>query len=410
MPTVRQKAGAGPLGESMTRLPTKAPLTPPECDLRGLEYMPLLGNHLYGSDFDAAATDAEYRAAQRLWWAAWNQKPAGSLPDNDDALCKHAGMGYEVKRWLKVKQRALHGFVECSDGRLYHEFLCKQAVIAWEKRQAERLKNEADARRKRAERDARSQMFEALREVGIAPAWNVTTAELKKLVSKHVAPDEPAAIARPAGAEVTRPVVPPVARSVASTVTPPVTRTGDVTEAGQSVPPVTAKTGRDETGREEIPSGAGAPDGELPDPPTAGPLRTPPPSPPSPPSAPALAASPTAIVPDPRKQQVWSDAKALLQGGGLARSACGAFVGKLVRDFGFEIVADAVAAACLARPPDPRGYLTATCQRLVGQRLSPKQHGDALLAQTMAGLTGNPGINDAKADADTIDVESRVLA
>lgn len=376
----------------MTQPTTRAPLSPPDCDLRGLEYMPLLGNHLYGSDFDAAATDAEYRAAQRLWWAAWNQKPAGSLPNNDEALCKHAGMGYELKRWLRVKQRALHGFVECDDGRLYHAFLCKQAVIAWEKRQAERLKNEADARRKRAERDARSQMFEALREVGVTPAWNVTTAELKKLVARHIAADDPAAVTPPAAAPVTSPV----------------TRTGNVTGDGQSSPPVTAKTGRDGTGQEEIPSGAGAPGRVLPDPPDP-PAMGAPPAPSS--SSPSLPPDPGApLVPDPRKQQVWSDAKALLQGGGLARSACGAFVGKLVRDFGFAVVADAVDAALQARPPDPCGYLTATCQRLVGLRLSPKQHSDALLAQTMAGLTGNPGAKDAKTGADAIDVESRILA
>lgn len=116
------------------------PLTPADCDLRGLDYMPLFGNHLFGSEFNAAATDAEWRAALTLWWAAWNQVPAGSLPNDDPALCRLADLGRDVKGWKKLRERALHGFVLCDDGRLYHEFLCKQALVAWDKRIKEREK------------------------------------------------------------------------------------------------------------------------------------------------------------------------------------------------------------------------------------------------------------------------------
>lgn len=115
-----------------------APLVPAEVDLRGLEYMPLFGNHLFGSEFNAAATDGEWRAAVTLWWAAWNQVPAGSLPGDDIALCRLADLGRDLKTWRRLKARALHGFVECSDGRLYHAFVCKQALIAWDKRVKER--------------------------------------------------------------------------------------------------------------------------------------------------------------------------------------------------------------------------------------------------------------------------------
>jgi len=115
-----------------------APLVPPEVDLRGLEYMPLFGNHLFGSEFNAAATDAEWRAALTLWWAAWNQVPAGSLPSDDTALCRLADLGRDLKTWKRLRARAVHGFVLCSDGRLYHEFLCRQALVAWDKRVKER--------------------------------------------------------------------------------------------------------------------------------------------------------------------------------------------------------------------------------------------------------------------------------
>ena len=204
--------------DPVTQPSLPAPLTPADCDLRGLEYMPLLGTHLFGSEFNALATDAEYRAAERLWWAAWNQQPAGSLPNNDLALCKFAGKGDDaaaVKRWLKIKPRALHGFVLCSDGRLYHRFLCKQAVIAWEKRMEDRLKHEAEARRKKKERAERAAMFDALKDVNITPDWNISTKDLRDLHAKHV--------------------------------TSPVTRTDAVTGGVN----VTAKTGRDVTGRDD---------------------------------------------------------------------------------------------------------------------------------------------------------------
>lgn len=114
------------------------PMTPPECDLRGLEYMPLLGQRLFGSEFNTSATDAEWRAGLTLWWAAWTQCPAASLPDEDAALCRLAELGRDLRAWRKVKSRALHGFLKCSDGRLYHPMLAEQALVAWEKRIKER--------------------------------------------------------------------------------------------------------------------------------------------------------------------------------------------------------------------------------------------------------------------------------
>ncbi len=131
----------------MSELPE--PLTPPDCDLRGLEYMPLLGHHLFGSDFNARANDSEWRAAVTLWWAAWTQKPAASLPDDDVALCRLADLGRDLKTWAKVKKMALHGFVKCSDGRIYHPVLAQQALLAFEKRVGER-KRKAEWREKRA--------------------------------------------------------------------------------------------------------------------------------------------------------------------------------------------------------------------------------------------------------------------
>ena len=117
-----------------------APLVPADCDLRGYEFMPFFGHHLLGSEFHAQASDAAWRAGVTLWWAAWNQVPAASLPNDDAALARLADLGRDVKGWKKLRDHALHGFVLCSDGRLYHRFLAPLALEAWDRRVKEREK------------------------------------------------------------------------------------------------------------------------------------------------------------------------------------------------------------------------------------------------------------------------------
>ena len=131
------------------------PLSPPECDLRGYEFMPLFGAKLFASEFNAIASDAEFRAAVTLWWAAWLSRPAGSLPNEDRQLAQAAGYGRDVKGWQKVRAMALHGFVECSDGRLYHSVVAHEAVKAYELRIKADKKRNDDAERLRIWREAR---------------------------------------------------------------------------------------------------------------------------------------------------------------------------------------------------------------------------------------------------------------
>lgn len=127
------------------------PLTSPECDLRGYEYMPLLGQRLYGSAFYSLALQNPRAglAAQKLWWEAWQQCPAGSLPADDFTLCRLADFGTDLRSWAKAKGIALHGFVLCSDGRLYHPIICEQAIHA----HAKRIKGRDRKARWRASRD-----------------------------------------------------------------------------------------------------------------------------------------------------------------------------------------------------------------------------------------------------------------
>jgi hypothetical protein len=84
---------------------------------------------------DLLRSDAWRRARRRpeldfylvnLWVAAFWGKPAGSLPDDDDALADLAKCPLE--RWPEVKDAAMHGFVRCADGRWYHSYLCAQVI------------------------------------------------------------------------------------------------------------------------------------------------------------------------------------------------------------------------------------------------------------------------------------------
>lgn len=120
-----------------------APLVPPDVDLRGYEFMPYYGDRLRESDLNSRATDAEYRAAHNLWWSAWKQVPAASIPDDDVTLARLADLGRDIRAWSRVRNVALRGFVKCSDGRLYHQVLAPLAVEAWEFRNRQRNRTSA---------------------------------------------------------------------------------------------------------------------------------------------------------------------------------------------------------------------------------------------------------------------------
>lgn len=68
------------------------------------------------------------------------------------------------------------------------------------------------------------------------------------------------------------------------------------------------------------------------------------------------------------KDELWKAGKSLLSQSGLPPAQCGSFVGKLVKDYGDQIVVGAVRAAVVARPADPVEYLKAACMRAAGQR------------------------------------------
>lgn len=104
-----------------------------------MTWMPLHGR-VFGSRFYSLALRDPRAglAALKLWWEAWQQCPAGSLPDDDFDLARMADFGSDARGWGKAKVTALHGFVLCADGRLYHPLICAEAMEAWDRRRKER--------------------------------------------------------------------------------------------------------------------------------------------------------------------------------------------------------------------------------------------------------------------------------
>ena len=134
------------------------PLVPADVDLRHFEFMKLDVRRLRDSDLALTASAEAFRAAVLLWCAAWHQTPAASLPNDDAVLARLALV--DRKDWQKIRADALRGFVECSDGRLYHHVIAEKAFESWEKsatnRKAARTRwdapGHANAKRTQSER------------------------------------------------------------------------------------------------------------------------------------------------------------------------------------------------------------------------------------------------------------------
>lgn len=143
----QQKPGDnGVPGTSQGQIPDP-PITA-DVDVSGLVYFPLNVERLSHSELWAAGSNDEIGAALRLWVAAFRQRPAGSLPNDDRVLAAFAG---RPANWDQVRERAMRGFRLHSDGRLYHSAVVEAAIGLWIKRKAERD-------RKREQRQAKAEV------------------------------------------------------------------------------------------------------------------------------------------------------------------------------------------------------------------------------------------------------------
>lgn len=115
---------------------SQSPLTPTECDCRGLPFMPMDMQRILDSDLFALSTGDEFKAAFALWGKSWGQLPAASIPNDERILARFAGVS--VTEWRTLSDMALRGWMLCSDGRLYHPVVAEKALEAWAARLRQR--------------------------------------------------------------------------------------------------------------------------------------------------------------------------------------------------------------------------------------------------------------------------------
>lgn len=175
------------------------PMTPPDCDLRGLPFMPLDTIRLLDSDLFALSTGDEFKASLALWCKAWLQQPGGSLPNDERVLAYLSGArGVSASTvdtvdgerrnpasWDEVRSVAMRGWQLCSDGRYYHPVVAEKANQAWEKREKwierESTKNE----RQQRWREKLRILSKRLRDVGVAVPEHPKAKELEDLCRQH---------------------------------------------------------------------------------------------------------------------------------------------------------------------------------------------------------------------------------
>jgi hypothetical protein len=292
----------------VTDLP--APLTPPECDLSDFQYMELDVRRLRDSKFASTPNGNAFRAGLVLWCAAWHQIPAASLPDDDVELASLAGFGrmpFSVKEWKKLRAEALHGFVKCSDGRLYHAVIAEKAVAAFAAKERHAYGKFMDRMRKENK----------AREKDGKPQFGIPSLDQWK------------SGAYPHG-------IPPLPEHL-----PP-----EIAAASIGIPAENALKGNGE-GTEREQNGEGDSSGTY-----------------------VPGADGAKPVSELTKAELWTAGKSLLLAAGIPKAQCGSFVGKLVTDYGEHIVVEAVRATVLTQPADPTEYLKACCMRAKGQRAS----------------------------------------
>jgi uncharacterized protein YdaU (DUF1376 family) len=167
----------------MTRKSRPEPLTTPDIDVRDLDSFMLNTERLMASELYALSTGDEFKAAVALWCRAWKQIPPASLPNDERILAAFSGA---ADNWPTVRDMALRGFILCSDGRLYHRVLSDDARSASEKKKIYVQNKISSLDRKQRERDDRAKMFNQLKEKGITPEWNISTRDLRALVTQPV--------------------------------------------------------------------------------------------------------------------------------------------------------------------------------------------------------------------------------
>lgn len=122
-----------------------APLTPPDASMKGLDFMPLFHLRLRKSRcWLRAKRRPELGFYQmNLWMAGFIDFPAGSLEFDDDVLADAAMC--DPLRWVEVRDDVLLGWILCSDGRIYSDFLAEVVNDVWRRRKSYSVRGSAGA-------------------------------------------------------------------------------------------------------------------------------------------------------------------------------------------------------------------------------------------------------------------------
>jgi hypothetical protein len=119
------------------------PPVPANLDLRRFPWMPQDVVAVPKYILTVGITAEQWLPMYLLWARAWHEVPAGSLPADDRVLAHYAGYGHDVAAWKTVRDGAMTGFVEHSDGRFYHPMVTEQALYAGEKQAANKSRTTA---------------------------------------------------------------------------------------------------------------------------------------------------------------------------------------------------------------------------------------------------------------------------
>jgi hypothetical protein len=288
---------------------------PPEADLKDFAFTPIYRARLFGSAFHARASDAEWRAGVTLWLKCQDQSPAGSLPKDDVELCRLAEFGRDMKSWKKVKAMALHGWHECSDGRLYHSVCSETAAEQWQSKIAH-SRQTLMARIAKAEKRLKTETDQTRRQ-----EIEQQVAEMRQKLSSI--PQQGASL--PAGSSAAGSVTDGATVSVTDVPTGPAAglETG-LNSKGQG-----QGQGSLEEDQKAAPSG-GEPPGE-----------------------------PAITTPLDLKAEVWRIGKAFLAKCGVEPKPAGELIGKWRRDHGDLAVINALASAQAEVAQEPIAFITA---------------------------------------------------
>lgn len=122
-----------------------APLAPPEVDLSRLAYFPLYIAKLQKSKawLLCKRMPTLTRPLINLWLYAWQQRPAGSIEDDDDVLAEACGLDFDP--FQDLREHLLRGWVKCSDGRLYLPAMVPMVEDGWKLITGRRKKGKAGA-------------------------------------------------------------------------------------------------------------------------------------------------------------------------------------------------------------------------------------------------------------------------